>query len=276
MIYKYTMEKNAALTIRIFAKFSRTTQNSLYHYDRIGLLAPHSRAKNGYRHYSSDQLAIVRMIRMSQKLGMKLEEIKSFVSVMTPETVDESLKKQIGQIDGKIDEWVSSRNLALTLQKCIRSCRGVDENAVTVQDMPAEAIVLGDLNDYSKGRDTCAAMLSFYENMGAKYPSLDLHYPVWASVSRERLKNRDWQNPDRFYFYNPAGYDKKPAGLYVVGYTRGGYGQTDAVYGKCLDYIDKKKFEIIGDAYEEYPLNEFCINDPSQYLIRLQIPVRKK
>ena len=213
---------------------------------------------------------------MSQKLGMTLEEIKSFADGLTPEKVEDTLRKQIRQIDRKIEEWISSRNLATTLQKCIRSCRGVNENSVTVQDMPSEAIVLGDLNDYSKGRDTCAAMLSFYENMGEKYPDLDLNYPVWAAFSGERIKNRDWDNPDRFYFYNPSGYDRKPAGIYVICYTRGGYGQADAAYSKCIDYIEKNKFEIIGDTYEEYPLNEFCINDPAQYLIRILVPVRKK
>ncbi len=270
------MKKNLALTISSFAKLSRTTHSALYHYDRIKLLSPHVRAQNGYRYYSSDQLAIMRLIQTSQRLGLTLEAIKDFTASMTPGKVDDLLKKQVLQIDKKIDEWVSSRNLAITIQKCIRSCQGVDENAVTVQDMPSEAIVLGNLNDYSKGRDTCAAMLSFYKDMGEKYPGLDLNYPVWASFSEDRIKNRDWHNPDRFYFYNPSGYDRKPAGLYVVGYTRGGYGQVDAAYSKCMAYIEKKKFEINGDTYEEYPLNELCINDPAQYLIRVLVPVRKK
>jgi hypothetical protein len=80
----------------------------------------------------------------------------------------------------------------------------------------------------------------------------------------------------RYYFYNPRGHDARPAALYAVGYQRGGYGQTDKLYERLLDHIDRNGYEICGDAYEEYPLNEICVADDANYLIRVVITVREK
>jgi hypothetical protein len=43
-----------------------------------------------------------------------------------------------------------------------------------------------------------------------------------------------------------------------------------------MDYIGKNGFEICGDAYEEYPLNELCVSDDENYMIRVMIAVREE
>ncbi len=87
--------------------------------------------------------------------------------------------------------------------------------------------------------------------------------------SEERVKSGDLKWPDRYYFYNPSGEDERPAGLYAVGYTRGGYGQSNGLYQRMADYIKAQGFTICGDSYEEYPLNELSVKDDTNYLIRV-------
>ena len=165
--------------------------------------------------------------------------------------------------------------LLFTLRKAINSALDADEDKITVQFMPAEAIILGDLNDYSRGRNHYDALLGFYHDMNEKYPDLNLNYPVWGVFSEDRIKQGDWVWPSRYYFYNPEGHDKRPADSYAIGYARGGYGHTDELYKRMIDYINENGFEICGNTYEEYPLNEVCITDRN-YLIRVMITVRKK
>jgi len=135
---------------------------------------------------------------------------------------------------------------------------------------------LGDINDYSRDRTDHDALLSFYNDISMKYPEIDLNYPVWATCSQERIKRGDWSCPDRFYFYNPEGYDRRPAGLYAIGYKRGGYRSNGDLFSRIVSYIDSRDYEICGDAYEEYPVNEICAIDDNDYLIRVMIAVRKK
>ena len=270
------MRERRFFTITEFAKFSRTTRNTLLHYDKIGLLSPALRDENNYREYTSLQIDDLNFIRMLQELGMTLEEIKKIKDLRTPAFIENTLRQQIENIDTKIEEWVRARKLLLTLQKTIQSAIDVNEDEITVEFMPAEAIVLGELNDYSRGRDDYDAFHDFYLTMSEKYPDLDLNYPVWGFFSQERIKRGDWRWPDRFYFYNPEGHDKKPASLYVIGYTRGGYGQPGDIYKKLLNFISANGYEFNGDVYEEYPHNEVCISDEYNYLMRVMIPVRER
>ena len=270
------MSSSGLLSISDFARFSRVTRDTLLYYDRIGLISPLFRGENDYRYYSGRQLAHINMIRTLKELGMTLEEIKGLKDLRTPEMAVEVFKRQIEKIDQRIGDWVRARKLLITLQKSIHSVTGVDEKEITIQYKPAEAIVLGAQNDYTQGKNDYDALLDFYHEVGEKYPHLDLNYSVWAVFSEERIKRGDWDWPDRYYFNNPEGQDKKPAALYATGYTRGGYGQHDDLYNRLINYININNFEICGNAYEEYPLNEICIADDNNYLIRVMIMVREK
>jgi len=270
-----TQSGRGFFSVKDFAKFSRTSKDTLLYYDRIGLLSPALRGENNYRYYSHGQLAIVNMIRTFQELGMSLSEIKDMKDNRTPEEIYDLYARQIERINKKIDDWVGARKLLLTLRSSIRHVLDVNEEAITVQFLPAEAIILGDINDYSRGRNDYDALLRFYYSMNEKHPELNFNYPVWGFFSADRIKQGDWVWPDRFYFYNPEGHDKRPAALYAVGYTRGEYGQCDELYKRIIEYIYKNDFEICGDAYEEYPLNEICVSDSKNYLIRVMITVRE-
>jgi len=57
---------------------------------------------------------------------------------------------------------------------------------------------------------------------------------------------------------------------------RGGYTPNGKLYTKLIDYINNNGYEICGDAYEEYPLNEICAIDAKDYLIRVMITIRDK
>lgn len=264
------------LSVSDFARFSRTTRDTLHHYDKIGLLSPVSRGANNYRYYSGGQLAVINVIRTLRELGMTLAEIQKLKQNLTPERMDEVFSGQLEKIDQKIDEWVNARKLLSTLKESIHTALQIDESAITIQFMPEEAIILGEPNDYSGGRHDYDALLDFYTTISGRYSQVSLNYPVWAMFSEERIRRKDWVWPDRYYFYHSAGQDKRPAALYAIGYTRCGYGMGGALYQRLLDYIDRNGFEICGNAYEEYPLNELCVADDHHYLMRVMITVRAK
>ena len=270
------MKRKEVFSIADFADCARTTRDTLLHYDKIGLLSPESRGDNNYRFYSNGQLAVINFIRTCQALGMTLAEIKQMEANRTPDRMYELLEQQVKRIDERIKEWDRARKLLVTFRKIIQSVLHVNEDEITVQSLPEEAIVLGDPNDYRGGRTDYDALFSFYRSCMEKYPDMDLNYPVWAVFSEERIKRKDWVWPDRYYFYNPEGHDRKPAALYAVGYTRGGYGQSGELYERLLDYIDANGFEICGPTFEEYPLNEFCILKSENYLMRVMITVRER
>jgi len=267
--------RKGVFPISEFAKSTRTTRDTLLHYDKIGLLSPESRGENRYRYYSSRQLSIVHVIRTLQKLGMTLEEIKYLKDRRTPALTNEVFLRKIEKIDDKINDWVRARKLLFALQSAIHSVSDIDEEEIAIKYLPEENIVMGEQCDYSKGKNDFDFFLEFNDYIISEYPDLDSNYPIWAIFSQERIKKGDWVWPDRYYFYSPDGKDVRPAGLYAIGYTRGGYGQSDGLYKRLTAYINENGFEINGDSYEEYPLNEVCIVDEDKYLIRVMIAVKE-
>ncbi|MDR1705416.1 MAG: MerR family transcriptional regulator [Clostridiales bacterium] len=270
------MGKDAFLTVSEFAGYSRTTTDTLRYYEKIGLLIPSRRGENNYRYYTTEQLALVNVVRTLQSLGMSLSEIMDLRDTRTADMTNSVFSAQIIKIDKKIDEWERARKLLTTYQKMIRSVDGVDIDGITVEFLPAEAIIMGDINDYSRDRNDNDALASFYADIQLKHPGVDLNYPVWGMFKKERIINGDFNFPDRYYFYNPEGRDKRPAGLFAVGYAKGGYGRKGEVFSRILEYAGKHKYEVCGDAYEEYRLNEVCVSGESNYLVRVMIEVRKK
>jgi DNA-binding transcriptional MerR regulator/effector-binding domain-containing protein len=262
-------------SISAFARYSRTTKDTLLHYDRIGLLSPSIRKENGYRYYSPAQLATMNVIRILRDVGLSLAEIKGLIDSRNPENFDVTFDEQIAKIDKKIDELSSTRELLKTLRRNIHDGLAIDEKSMSINYLPESPMFVGEINDYSDGKDDFDAVNVFYKKTSEKYPDLNLNYPVWGLFSEEKIKKRDWKYPDRFYFYHPKGDEKRDAGEYAIGYFRGGYGQSEKMYSRMLTYIEEEGYIICGDTYEEYILDEISISDDTNYLIRLMVNVKK-
>ena len=269
------MKTEHIFTITEFAKFARTTRDALLHYEEIGLLKPVTRGANKYRYYSHKQLATVNLIHTCQSLGMPLADIQNLLEHRTPALIYELLERQIKAVDDRITESIRAKKLLSILKETIHAVQNVDETAISVQWLEKQAITLGDQNDYSGSRDDYDALDSFYQSCFYKYPDMDMNYSVWGTFAEDRIKGGDWRWPDRYYFNDPDGPDERPAALYAVGYKRGGYGQSDDLYLRMLEYIETNGFAISGPAYEEYPLNEICVTDDKNYLMRVMITIVK-
>ena len=263
-------------SVNSFAKYSRTTKDTLLHYDRIGLLSPSQRGETGYRYYSPEQLSIVNVIRTLKELGLSLNEIKELIDDRNPENFDATFHQKMEILESKIQELMDTKELLNTLHNYIQEGRSVDESSFSIESLKEAPMFVGEENDYGNNRDDFDALNTFYEEISEKHPNINLNYPIWGLFRKERIIKRDWKWPDRFYFYHPKGDKIRQAGEYAIAYTRGGYGQCAELYVKMLDFIEKQGYEICGDTYEEYILNEICIPNDRNYLIRAMISVQKR
>lgn len=269
------MKNEGLLSIGELAKFARVTRTALLHYDHLGLVSSVERGNNNYRYYSYHQIVSTNLIMTLRELGVPLKDIVGVLQHRTPESVIALFSEQSKRIDHNVAKMLKSKKLLLTLKTIIEDALTVDENKIEVHWAEEESIFLGPQNDYSTGKSIQEATLDFYKYFNAKDKNMDLNYPVWGVYSDERVKRGDWVGPDRFYFKMPDSPDRKPAGLYLTGYTRGNYGQTHELYTKLTAYVREHNLEICGPAYETYPLNEISILDSNNYLIRISITVKQ-
>lgn len=68
------------LTTGQFAKLCGTSKDTLFHYDRVGLLKPKYVSANGYRRYSPEQFFEFDLIWVLKEAGSSLEDIRGYLS----------------------------------------------------------------------------------------------------------------------------------------------------------------------------------------------------
>ena len=101
---------------------------TIYFYERKGLIPSITRDQNGYRLFNEEDITRLSLIVTLKGLGMTLEEIKLMVDLkdnhrLTCEEVAQELQEKILQLNTKIAQLTTLRNeLSNLLQECcIRS-----------------------------------------------------------------------------------------------------------------------------------------------------------
>ncbi|MEG0392432.1 MAG: MerR family transcriptional regulator [Anaerovoracaceae bacterium] len=85
-----------------FATLCKVTKQTLFHYDRIGILCPKIIGENGYRYYSYHQLDDFALIYSLRDLGMPLKGIKEYLDRRSPEELTRLLEEQKKAVEEKV------------------------------------------------------------------------------------------------------------------------------------------------------------------------------
>ncbi|HYL81179.1 MAG TPA: MerR family transcriptional regulator [Candidatus Acidoferrum sp.] len=70
--------RNALMRIGDLAKQAGTTLRTIRYYEQLGLIAPASRTKGGFRLYAEEELRKLRLIKNLQLLNIPLAQVKAF------------------------------------------------------------------------------------------------------------------------------------------------------------------------------------------------------
>jgi DNA-binding transcriptional MerR regulator len=97
---------------------------TIYFYERIGLIPPITRNESGYRLFSEEDIVRLSLIMNLKNLGMTLEEIKEILKLkdnhlLTCEEVAQELQEKISQINTKIAQLTTLRT---ELNNLLREC----------------------------------------------------------------------------------------------------------------------------------------------------------
>lgn len=96
------MEK---LKIGKMAELNGVTEQTLRHYDKMGILKPcYIDSQTGYRYYDSKQSIVLDLIHYMKSMGMSLEEIRNQLNTLDMDYMKSMLHQQISAIDKKIIE----------------------------------------------------------------------------------------------------------------------------------------------------------------------------
>jgi DNA-binding transcriptional MerR regulator len=261
------------VSIKEFSDFTGVKQSVLRYYDETNLFHPIARGENNYRYYSLPQIQTIKLIETLRGLKVPLKQIEEIMDSRDPESMISLLTQYEVRLNAELRNLQQSFSIIHTLRSLMQSDLPKDENLISIKHREDTHITLGPLTDFLPDEEYHRPYSNFYR--AARDLGVNPSYPIggYFDTFDEFMANP--RRPKRFFSLDPDGLDISPAGDYLVGYTRGGYGETNDLPERLEAYIKEHDITPVGPIYHVFPLNEISVKDPKNYLLRISIRVER-
>ena len=106
------------------------------HYEAIGLLPPAARSEAGYRQYGDRDVAALRFIRQSRRLGFSMQQIGELMDLWRDSHRASRQVKRLAQlhVDALAQKLLEMAEMKHALEQLIASCHGDDHADCAILD----------------------------------------------------------------------------------------------------------------------------------------------
>jgi DNA-binding transcriptional MerR regulator len=248
---------------------------TLRHYDKKGVFHPAKRGEalaHKYRYYSPTQITAIKMTRVLADIGVPLQTVKELTLSRTPEKLLKLLNRHKDIVMDELRFLQEVYSVIHTFTELLHSGISAIENEICVTEMPEMNIILGDENEFDGSVSFYGEYTRFCNTLYE--PKLNLSRPIggyWESME----VFVDHPLPTRFFSIDPHGYQRREAGLFIVGYERGYYSHTSDLTRRMTAFAKKNGLLFNGPVYNIYLFDELSVTDPEQYLLQASASVRE-
>ena len=255
-----------------FAKYCKTTKETLRHYDKIGILKPEKTGENGYHYYSARQLLKFTLISSLKTTGCSLEEINKYIS--KPERVDfkELLTSQLEEL------LIEKRNIEKR-ERVLRSSikrfdvldGGCEINKFFIKEEEEEYFLVTEVED---------SLSEFYWNKATNEHfdfcsknNIDMEYQLsyvlhWGKNSDEEV----WYVANKVPSKRDCEKLKvKPKGRYLKMIYLGKY-NPDKFYEEAKNYAKENNLKLKGVSYES-EVSIFMGYEFENYMVEISMKI---
>jgi DNA-binding transcriptional MerR regulator len=263
------------LTISDFAKIVDISPSTLRYYDTIGLFSPAvsgAESGNSYRYYSPMQITTVKMVRVLTELGVPLKIILEVVKERTPAKILRLLDDQSSRLYARLCHLQESHSVLRVYTGLLRDGITAEENELSVIHMAEMPITLGPPCEFGDDPNFYREFVRFCSQTHT--PPLNMCYPIGGVFNSMDVFLNAPSQPSHFFSTDPVGTDRKKEGLYLVGYTRGYYGQTNDLPERLADHAKEHALVFDGPVYNLYLFDEVSVDNPEKYLLQAAAAIR--
>ncbi|WP_461612944.1 MerR family transcriptional regulator [Clostridium sp. Marseille-QA1073] len=259
---------NKLYNIGEFAAINKITSRMLRHYDKIGLLKPAIIGENGYRIYSSEQIATVGLIKKYRDCEFSLKEIEVLLKA------DEQEVKRF--IQGKIQEFYKQESSGQIVLERLRKLSGKEsmsfENHYEISFSQQNERILFCLEKLYPEDYIDQAFNKLYD-------ALDYLSVVHSGLP---MLLSNLQENDAYRVAVPV---KEPlshtsfqcivlqAGWYLSTFHYGDYYNIGEAYDSLLLYAQKQKLQLIEPFIERYFVDIINTSDSAKYITEISIKI---
>lgn len=273
----YSPHSDSFLLVNEVSRLTGFSLTQLYYYERIGLIVPKRNEGNGYREYSMNNVHSLLLIKDLLKLNFSLNDIKKYFDHYTTSGTIELMNKAIQNIHEQIVELYRIRDsISYRLNAAERAREESRNQQIRLLDLPERGCLMV-CEEEVPVADIDSAIMEYMQKHGLDLSILNLTdcYTLDISALNEynayRYKNIFLYSPVATY---PVNY-KLPAGKYVCVTYQGALENSRLYIPGMLRYIREHSLEQIGDPLEFCLIDDYFTEMEREFVIMLQIPVRK-
>lgn len=260
-----------------FARLCGVSKDTLFYYDRIGILKPGRKLENGYRGYAAEQFFDYDLIRVLRQAGSSLGEIRAYLAHYDTAHFLALFREKHAQIAAqrrRLEQM--ERMLAHTVETTERALRErYDEPRVERQAAELLLPVRLDRGDGDRVERIAARLAEHFAQ--CERCGVADKFPLGSVILREEVLAG---GEEEAYFFSRVPDDftggevlRKPAGAYATVVCRGDYGSFSKSYGRLLGFIQTEKLTVCGNAYV-YDLVSYLASAGQQtYVYQISVQV---
>lgn len=267
-----------------FAALCGTTKETLFHYDRIGILKPACVGENGYRYYTAVQFYDFDLIRTMKYTGSSLEDIrKCFHNFDTAYFLEMFREKQrrikeeqrkLEELSGFMQELVQITEEALDARYGVPRIERDEDEYLLVTDF-----------GYREWDSTAAPARLLGEHIRkCEAHGIRNHAFVGSIILHETLKKGELKEsflftkiPENIWtdeWRRREDVRRKPAGTFASVMHKGPYNSFGKSIEKLLKFTERERLEIAGDCYVYDMISYIAGAGEEDYVVKIKVPVK--
>ena len=266
------MNTTDLLSIKDFSEFTGVKQSVLRYYDEIGLFRPIFRGENNYRYYSCQQIITINLINVLAGLNIPRKQIAQLEQDRTPQNILDLFSSQEALLNEQLRQISEAYSIIHTFRELIEEGLAADETSIQECDAKRLPFHLGPTNHFSKDTQFYHAFIKYCNQM--KKAGVNMSYPTGGYYKDLDAFIQSPSEPENFFSLIPTGIHARAAGRYLVGYTRGYYGEMGDLPQRLQVYAKENNLTLQGPVYAIYLHDEISVNDTDQYLVQVSVAIK--
>ncbi|WP_405168748.1 MerR family transcriptional regulator [Paenibacillus sp. FSL H3-0286] len=263
------------LTSGQFAKVMGISKDTLFHYDRLGILSPEVKAENGYRYYSINQIDVYKVISILKELEMPLKEIKEYLNKRSPHELIVLLDKEEAMLNAKIKHLKKMKSIISEKRQITKAATEIIPTEIIIEENIEEFLVITEADPYTNDKSIYDSMIKHEKYLNIY--SIDTSHTVgWMRDTNRVLANETF-NYDYLYtrVSEQSNYSnfKREKGTYLTAFHTEGYSSVSDTYDRIIKYANDKRIEIKGFFYEDVLLDDLSVRGYEEYLIKISVRI---
>ena len=242
--------KKYFLTSGEFAKMNGINKRTLHYYNDIGLFRPEMIDENGYHYYSRFQAVQLEMILIFRRLGLSIEEIRTYTDHPSDASFTQIIREKQELIDRSVCQLLEVKAFLQQKQEKLALGLSASHGKIERIHLPKRHILLSapitgayDEHDFSVAADfslRLKTIFGLYDNFGSR-------------ISIQNISSGNFNDYDCFFSYG-----------------RNDAGRLKDVYDRLLSFAQEHELTLTGFAYEE-GLNEMALRELDDYITMITV-----